>query len=89
MPKGIPNKKKEEPIKEAPKPDFSIDVKPVEAAQIVAAIAPKFVWPPLAPGQKYFVDPMTDEHLIGDAEKDSVLYRPKDGRKPFYINAKR
>lgn len=44
--------------------------------------------PPAPVGQKYFEAP-TGEVMLGDADKDSMLFRPRDGRKPFLINPKR
>lgn len=84
MPKGHPKKKEA-------KPDLSVNGSAEKETQpIVEAPKPsKKVWPLLAAGQKYFVDPLTDEHVIGDETKDTILFRPKDGRKPFHINPKR
>lgn len=102
MPKGIPNKKKEEAVEEKPflhseepkstHDDFTAKVREANAkreADIKAEkVAPKVDLPPLPPGQKYFESPEGFTR-VGDAEKKKLWIPEMNRGKGGWANARR
>lgn len=88
MPRGIPNKKKEEVMneadQEAPKAESTSvpEVKPT----VPAPVKPKV--DPLAPGQAYFEAP-DGTIIIGEDSKNEVWCRALNNGKGGWINKKR
>jgi len=87
MPRGIPNKKKED----VAKPIEGDVAAPVEAQKKVEQPKPAPVVPklePLGPGQAYFEAP-DGTILIGEDTKNEMWYRGLNGGKGGWINRKR
>jgi hypothetical protein len=90
MPRGIPNKLKEEKTQTAtnnyvPVPPVIAKEQPIEAKEKAQT---KPVLEPLQPGQKYFEAPDGDI-IIGEDTKSQIWHRKLNGGRGGWVNPKR
>ena len=86
MPRGIPNKKKEDVKPTATTNEVVEAAKPEKAPAASEPAKPKLE--PLAVGQAYFEAP-DGTIIIGDETKNEIWYRAGNGGKGMFINKKR
>lgn len=80
MPKGIPNKKIEEPVKKEIVKEAPIETKKAEEKKPVLDV--------LQPGQKYFEAP-DGEIIIGEESKSQIWHRKLNNGRGGWVNPKR
>lgn len=91
MPRGIPNKKHEEPKTETVTKSF-VPLKPIIVKEPIIEAKEKAetkpVLEPLQPGQKYFETP-DGRLIIGEADKMQIWDRQLNGGRGGWVNPKR
>lgn len=89
MPKGQYERKKVEPVKEAPIVERKEEAKaPVLKEEPKPQVAETPKLPTLAPGQRYFETPEGDI-IVGEDGKDRIWSRRMNGGKGGWANPKR